>query len=289
MTSNSQKYEERDDYFAPKPEKGGLQTWHVAVLIACLVAILLSIFILVPVVIVNRNKSSQLAQDGLSSDDFANWGTNEEQFVPVQTEKVTKPRNISVVLNFKEQLVLAIVKKMAACGRLEAVPVNNADESNSTVLTPIISTTPIICWRRVEMKPAGSAFVGELVEGLSVGRNISVRGRVKQNPTSFNIDLMGSNDDVPLRLNAEFQSGNIHKIVRKAYLSNFWGLEEHLLQTSSFQADGYLEIIIQCGAKAFSVVVNTIEIPSFNYRADITKITRVKVDGDFTLIDVRLM
>ncbi|XP_051942618.1 galectin-8-like [Hippocampus zosterae] len=137
------------------------------------------------------------------------------------------------------------------------------------------------------MKDDGDAQMGELVGGLQVGGGIAIRGRVKPNAKSFNVDLLmgnSSSSDVALSLNPRM---NAKVFGRNSFLSGFWGVEERKLDKFPFAPGFYFEMKIHCGVDAFTVSVNCARLLEYKYRVDLDRITHVRVFGDLKLLFVQ--
>ncbi|XP_049596887.1 galectin-6-like [Syngnathus scovelli] len=276
-----------EEYLSPQLNT---QTRYVSLLVGLLVVILLVIVILLPVLIFNKNKKPNDYDDSAVID-FSDWG---KQLVYVTDDKddVLLPPSVdgkshllgsTKMLNFSEQLALALVNNMAITGKIKSQKVEQYGK--------IEPTNDKICWFNIFMKPVGVSHIGKLAGGLQVGRQIIIRGRVNQSPNKFMVDLLDNTTNISMRLQPRFNyNGDTKVFVRTAYISGTWGTDERQQQSFPFDANSYFEMVIHCSEKAFNVSVNNAHVLDFNHRlTGLNRTTRVKVEGDIKLMDVRLL
>uniref|UniRef100_A0AAZ1XUG7 Galectin n=1 Tax=Oreochromis aureus TaxID=47969 RepID=A0AAZ1XUG7_OREAU len=109
-------------------------------------------------------------------------------------------------------------------------------------------------------------FRGQLVNGLSVGRSIIIKGETNQNAESFS------------------------RFVRNSFLSDCWGHEETVLASFPFTAGQYFEMIIRCDSQHFRVAMNGQHQLDYKHRMkELSAINQVEVKGDVTLLAVRVL
>lgn len=131
-------------------------------------------------------------------------------------------------------------------------------------------------------------FKGHLVNGLSVGRNIIIKGKINQNAESFCVNLRpASGSDIALHLNPRVKK---RVFVRNSFLSDCWGPEETVLASFPFVAGQYFEMIIWCDSQHFRVAVNGQHQLDYKHRLkDLSTVSQVEVRGDVTLLAVRVL
>ncbi|XP_072314160.1 galectin-8-like isoform X2 [Eucyclogobius newberryi] len=130
-------------------------------------------------------------------------------------------------------------------------------------------------------------YKGSLLNGLSPGEHITVKGQVCIYPHSFTINLRSSQtENIALHLNPRIKSA---VFIRNSYLSECWGYEERELQFFPFSSGEYFEILILCQPHQFKVAVNGLHLFEFKHRVqDLKSIDLMEIMGDVELIDVKV-
>ncbi|KAA8582976.1 hypothetical protein FQN60_015522 [Etheostoma spectabile] len=125
-------------------------------------------------------------------------------------------------------------------------------------------------------------FRGELDEGLTVGRSITINGVTNHNAQSLAVNLrVSGSSDIALHLNPRL---NKEVFVRNSFISGCWGPEEKELDSFPFRAGAYFEMIILCDRQQFRVAVNGQHQLLYKHRVpDLRRITQLEVLGDVTL------
>lgn len=131
-------------------------------------------------------------------------------------------------------------------------------------------------------------FRGQLVNGLSVGRSIIIKGETNQNAESFCVNLRpATGSDIALHLNPRLKK---RVFVRNSFLSDCWGHEETVLASFPFTAGQYFEMIIRCDSQHFRVAMNGQHQLDYKHRMkELSVINQVEVKGDVTLLAVRVL
>ncbi|XP_016889276.1 galectin-8-like isoform X3 [Cynoglossus semilaevis] len=130
-------------------------------------------------------------------------------------------------------------------------------------------------------------FSGFLGDGLRVGQSVSIRAETNHNAQSFCVNLCSSeSSDIALHLNPRLKS---RIFVRNSFLSDSWGSEETALDGFPFMAGQYFEMIVYCDSQHYGVAVNGDHILTYKHRVqDLRRINQVEVQGDVSLLDVKL-
>lgn len=130
----------------------------------------------------------------------------------------------------------------------------------------------------------------DIVNGLSPGRSITVRGRTLPHAHSLCMNLLvGGSSSIALHLNPRLK----HKqFVRNSFLFDCWGPEETETETPDFPfgPDQYFEVIVLCEASQFRVAVNGFHQFDYKHRVqDLTRISALELKGDLSLEEVQLL
>ncbi|XP_032399738.1 galectin-8 [Etheostoma spectabile] len=194
------------------------------------------------------------------------------------------------VLEYKHRVELERVDTLSISGKVqvEAVGVlpSRVEVSSTVSLTnqeppqrsPKLLQTPIISSKGDLSIP----FRGELDEGLTVGRSITINGVTNHNAQSLAVNLrVSGSSDIALHLNPRL---NKEVFVRNSFISGCWGPEEKELDSFPFRAGAYFEMIILCDRQQFRVAVNGQHQLLYKHRVpDLRRITQLEVLGDVTL------
>ncbi|KAK5852520.1 hypothetical protein PBY51_006374 [Eleginops maclovinus] len=127
-------------------------------------------------------------------------------------------------------------------------------------------------------------FRGGLLEGLRVGRSLTIRAETHHNAQSFAVNLRVSGGrDIALHLNARLKK---QVFVRNSCLSESWGSEERkLIGRFPFSAGQYFEVIILCEAQQFRVAVNGQHQLDYQHRVqNLSGVSLLEILGDVTLL-----
>uniref|UniRef100_A0A3Q0QQF6 Galectin n=1 Tax=Amphilophus citrinellus TaxID=61819 RepID=A0A3Q0QQF6_AMPCI len=170
------------------------------------------------------------------------------------------------LLEYKHRVVLERVDTISISGKVKVQAVGVLPPSS-------VSSVP---------------FRGHLVNGLSVGRSIIIKGEINQNAESFCVNLRpASGSDIALHLNPRMKK---RVFVRNSFLSDCWGLEETALASFPFIAGQYFEMIIWCDSQHFRVAVNGQHQLDYKHRLkELSAVSQVEVRGDVTLLAVRVL
>ncbi|XP_038151602.1 galectin-8-like [Cyprinodon tularosa] len=133
----------------------------------------------------------------------------------------------------------------------------------------------------------GLPYKGSILNGLSPGQHITIKGQVSLYPHSFSVNLCNSQtENVALHLNPRMKSG---VFIRNSYLDGSWGQEERELPFFPFSAGEYFEILLLCQPHQFKLAVNGSHLLEFRHRMqDLSSIDQLEIMGDLELSDVKL-
>ncbi|KAL1020577.1 hypothetical protein UPYG_G00001950 [Umbra pygmaea] len=97
--------------------------------------------------------------------------------------------------------------------------------------------------------------------GFEPGRSIVIHGRVNYNAQRFSLDF-GFNSSVAFHFNPRF---NDNVVVRNSYLNEYWGTEEKSGDMPFHRSQAF-KLTIICETQCYKVMVNGIQMFSFNHR-----------------------
>uniref|UniRef100_A0A668RGZ4 Galectin n=1 Tax=Oreochromis aureus TaxID=47969 RepID=A0A668RGZ4_OREAU len=167
------------------------------------------------------------------------------------------------LLEYKHRVELERVDTISISGKVKVQAVGILSPSSSPT-SPAGSLTNQDT--EMSMRTDSIPFRGQLVNGLSVGRSIIIKGETNQNAESFCVNL------------------------RNSFLSDCWGHEETVLASFPFTAGQYFEMIIRCDSQHFRVAMNGQHQLDYKHRMkELSAINQVEVKGDVTLLAVRVL
>ncbi|XP_034018364.1 galectin-8-like isoform X2 [Thalassophryne amazonica] len=194
-----------------------------------------------------------------------------ELIILVQRDKFKVAVNGAHLLEYRHRVQLELIDTLAIGGdiKVEAVAFFAS--------TPGISFSGDLC----------IPFRGELKDGLTVGRLITVTARTNHDADCFCVNLcMSDSSDIALHLNPRLKK---QLFVRNSFLSDCWGPEETQVDVFPFAAGEYFEIIILCHDHFFKVAVNGTHMLTYKYRVqDLKTITHLEVEGDIHQLNVKI-
>ncbi|XP_059474179.1 galectin-9C-like isoform X2 [Neocloeon triangulifer] len=134
----------------------------------------------------------------------------------------------------------------------------------------------------------GTPFLGDIPEGLAIGHQVEVKGKVKVLPHSFAVNLQRGKTVWPqppiiLHINPRFKEGHI--IVRNALLKGCWGNEERS-GGCPLKPGQPFHLVIRCESKQFNIAINGIAFATFKYRHPIEDVDTILVEGDVKVSDI---
>ncbi|XP_031171728.1 galectin-8-like isoform X2 [Sander lucioperca] len=189
------------------------------------------------------------------------------------------------VLEYKQRVELERVDTLYISGKVHVEAVGILP---STV--EVVSTVSVTNQEQPQMSQklqTSIPFKGQLDEGLTAGRSITIKGVANHNAQSVSVNLRVSGGDIALHLNPRLKK---ELFVRNSFISGCWGQEETQLDAFPFTAGGYFEMIILCESQLFRVAVNGQHQLDYKHRVpDLRRITQLEVLGDATLHAVNLL
>ncbi|XP_034555971.1 galectin-8 [Notolabrus celidotus] len=212
-----------------------------------------------------------------------------ELIILVLKDKFKVAVNGAHLLEFTHRLELENVDTLCISGKVnvEAVgilPSAGAVSPSASLSSQDSATNPIKSFSGDLSVP----FRGELLKGLKVGLSITVKGKTNKDADRFSVNLRASDSsDIALHLNPRLKKG---VFVRNSFHSECWGPEETKLDSFPFRAGEYFEMIILCDSQLFKVAVNGVHLLDYKHRAqDLSLVTQLEVQGDVTLLGVKIL
>ncbi|XP_029943235.1 galectin-8-like [Salarias fasciatus] len=193
-------------------------------------------------------------------------------------------------LEFRQRLELKRVDTVCISGRVEVEAVGVLPPS-CTVTSPVLSPASLDTETMTITSSSGDLrvpFTGRLQPGLRVGQSIAVKAHIKPDAHSFCVNLLPlEGSDIVLHLNPRLER---RRFVRNSFLSESWGPEETGLDRFPFSGGQYFEMIVRCDTHVFRVAVNGVHLLDYRHRVqDLSRISRVQVLGDVTLVQLQLL
>ncbi|CAI5684776.1 unnamed protein product [Oreochromis niloticus] len=193
------------------------------------------------------------------------------------------------LLEYKHRVELERVDTISISGKVKVQAVGILSPSSSpTSPAGSLTNQDTEMSMRTDAQTQSIPFRGQLVNGLSVGRSIIIKGETNQNAESFCVNLRpATGSDIALHLNPRLKK---RVFVRNSFLSDCWGHEETVLASFPFTAGQYFEMIIRCDSQHFRVAMNGQHQLDYKHRMkELSAINQVEVKGDVTLLAVRVL
>ncbi|XP_068565239.1 galectin-8-like [Cebidichthys violaceus] len=250
-----------------------------------------------PCVVCNSLQKERWSREEIQNQNPFTVGETFELIVLVQEDSYKVAVNGAHLLEFRHRVDLERVDTLCVSGKVEVEAVG--------ILPSLSEVSSVACLTNQEQAEMNQKlhqttiisspgdlsvpFRGELVNGLSAGRSITVKGQTNQNAESFSVDLrVSGSSDIALHLNPRL---NKEVFVRNSFLSECWGPEERKLGSSfPFSRGRYFEMIIRCESHQFRVAVNGLHLVDYKHRVqDLNRVSQLEVLGDVTLLDVKIL
>ncbi|CAN9507997.1 unnamed protein product [Ophioblennius macclurei] len=195
------------------------------------------------------------------------------------------------MLEFRQRVELRRVDTVCVSGKVKVEAVGVLPPPSCSVTPPPVSPTNQDAEEMTVTSSSGDLsvpFRGRLQPGLAVGRSVAFRARIDTNGQSFCVNLRPADgSDIALHLNPRLTK---KVLVRNSFLSGCWGAEETDLGGFPFGGGQYFEMIVRCDTHAFRVAVNGLHLLDYRHRVqDLSRICRIEVLGDVTLLQVQLL
>uniref|UniRef100_A0A3Q2QSP7 Galectin n=1 Tax=Fundulus heteroclitus TaxID=8078 RepID=A0A3Q2QSP7_FUNHE len=214
-----------------------------------------------------------------------------ELIILVLKDKYKVAVNGAHVLEYKHRLDLGRVDTICISGSVRVQTVTIVPPDSSPILPAASQTSLSSSDSEVMLSSSGDLkvpFRARLDKGLKVGRSIVIKGKTSLNANSFAVNLRdASGQNIVLHLNPRLKK---RVFIRNSFLSESWGPEETDLESFPFAAGDYFEMIVLCNPKSFKVAVNGLHQFEYKHRVqDLITIGQLEVEGDVSLLDVRML
>ncbi|XP_071454493.1 galectin-6-like isoform X2 [Hetaerina americana] len=173
-------------------------------------------------------------------------------------------------------------------------PVPGTGEPSITIPVPTAScpctTTDeekVFCSQHIIMPDV--PFHGHLPNGISLGSEIEIIGRVKPLPHSFFVNLQRGrqtfpHSEVALHINPRFRSEE--KLILNSWVKKDqgWGEEIYVRKNNLiFRPGSTFNLVIKVEADNFRILVNSVEVAQYTHRANPLHVDTVHIQGDVIL------
>ncbi|XP_067831616.1 galectin-12-like isoform X2 [Heptranchias perlo] len=225
------------------------------------------------------------------------WGAVQR----VSTPALRQGYNFHIIFQFEQQQVLVIANGKQLLGFRYRRPLGRVDTLqisgpvfvkvigflNKSPYLPHQTEYPSQVLFSLKDPKLAVPLQSRIEDGLAVGRAITIRGELHQDPREFVVLLKEEQSgNVPLRLSADFES---KALVRSSLLDQAWGREQRETLFFSLHPGRYFEMLVLCGAEQFRVAMNGTHFADYGLGALCLERVRVlEVSGDLELYCVEI-